>query len=48
MRLRKLAAKKQNKNQGGMPEVEIAGYTEEIQKMASGDHRDGDALKTEA
>ena len=48
MRQRKLAAKKQSKNQGGMPDVEIAGYTEEIQKMAQGDFGKQDQYKAEA
>lgn len=37
MRQRKLAAKKQNSVKAGVPDVEIAGYTEEIKKMASSD-----------
>ena len=31
-----------------MPDVEIAGYTEEIQKMASGEIGYPDSLKSEA
>lgn len=48
MRQRKLAAKKQNSVKANVPDVEIAGYTEEIQKMASAELHNVNNYKVEA